>query len=793
MGVYDGNPLKDAAPGLEPRPSWTPAAEPTAAGLAEQFSALGMGDPSKGGLFQVMKAMEDAESTIRQQLDDNNHLREQLLQRTRELEKYKLESVTRGASADDLIDEPSLGIYEAHATNYSVGNEADKVKLMNHGPSTNSDGLVIPRDGIRGSDGPFLRPNSRNHQYSEGIKVNGNLKVSAGLQGGPDSAGQSQFSTPSSRSISPSRHRREGEYEPRLNSAGHGLMPVSEMNSNVLWKQDLIIKVREHEEEISMLRKHLADYSMKETQMHNEKYVLEKRIAYMRMAFDQQQQELVDAASKALSYRQDIIGENIRLTYSLQAAQQEKTTFVSSLVPLLSEYGLQPSVLDAQSIVSNLKVLFRHLQEKLIITEEKLKYSQYQLAPWHLEPANDTNLPSQSPSHPLGANLVTSNKGLEIVPQPTFTHAQSPGSSPANNARPKEWEGLGNHNHAILSNVATKNQDHNILEGNILSLNRNVAQNMPTHLSKGYPHAVHFSAESRNQNPSFKDLARNNETDDSEATNVPQGREPADHWVPANSPYLSSGLDDPNSSYPYLPPVLEEPSSSVSEAAEDDPLPAIEGLQISGEAFPGRELQAGGYSINGTTSCNFEWVRYLEDGSVHYIEGAKQPKYLVTADDVDSYLAIEVHPLDDRKRKGELVKVLANDQRKITCDPPMQEQLEKTHSVGHASYEVALSARYLDIWEQAVLAIKREAYSIKCNGPRGVVVTEKFLPNTTITIPYGHVTEFSIQCSNGAEYLLRARDSWLRDTIVLTLRLFKKMAVEKRKGRKKNLFFRSTG
>jgi len=41
-------------------------------------------------------------------------------------------------------------------------------------------------------------------------------------------------------------------------------------------------------------------------------------------------------------------------------------------------------------------------------------------------------------------------------------------------------------------------------------------------------------------------------------------------------------------------------------AADDDPLPAIEGLQISGEAFPGRELQACGYSINGTTSCNFE-------------------------------------------------------------------------------------------------------------------------------------------------------------------------------------------
>lgn len=36
-------------------------------------------------------------------------------------------------------------------------------------------------------------------------------------------------------------------------------------------------------------------------------------------AYDQQQQGLVDAASKALSYRQEVLEENIRLTYALQA------------------------------------------------------------------------------------------------------------------------------------------------------------------------------------------------------------------------------------------------------------------------------------------------------------------------------------------------------------------------------------------------------------------------------------------------------------------------------------------
>ncbi|KAJ4960467.1 hypothetical protein NE237_020377 [Protea cynaroides] len=278
--------------------------------------------------------------------------------------------------------------------------------------------------------------------------------------------------------------------------------------------------------------------------------------------------------------------------------------------------------------------------------------------------------------------------------------------------------------------------------------------------------------------------------DDPDAAGHQNAREPSSNWGSGNSPYMTPMHDDPTGFSPFLPPVLEEPSSSFSEAAEDDPLPAIEGLQISGEAFPGRELLASGYSINGTTSCNFEWVRYLEDGSVNYIEGAKQPSYLVTADDVNSYLAIEVQPLDNRKRKGELVKVFANGQRKIICDPEMQEQIERTLYSGHASYEVTLSAGYLDFWEPVILAIKKEGYSIKCNGPRGVVVTEKFQPTTTVSIPFGHATAFLI-LSDGNEYLLRtAKDnSPLRDTIVLTMRWFIMRAVQKRKGRKKRLFF----
>lgn len=41
---------------------------------------------------------------------------------------------------------------------------------------------------------------------------------------------------------------------------------------------------------------------------------------------------------------------------------------------------------------------------------------------------------------------------------------------------------------------------------------------------------------------------------------------------------------------------------------------------------------------------------------------------------------------------------------------------------------------YLDIWEPATLTIKRDGYSIKCSGPSGVVVTEKFSSPTIVCI-----------------------------------------------------------
>lgn len=737
--------------------------------LAHKLSGLALNDPeNKESLFQVMKAVEAAEATIKQQVEENNRLRSELLKKNHELEEYKVDDLkARNPYSGNNWNEGSPGRPEAHqsasvSTNEVVGDTSIR-NSSSHSPShIFNQGKEVSRN----LEDPM-------------IQINGTLKEIAGSRTMPDNAGISHYSSPLT-SLSSTRYHTEEEHGPQFKLSAHGLMPLADLNISGSLKQELAVKFRAHEEEIMQLRKHLAEYSVKEAKMCNQKYVLEEQIANLRLVFDQQQQELVDAESRAINYRQYIMEENIRLSYALQEAQQERSTFISSLMPILAENGFQPQSVDAQSIVSSVKVLFKHLREKLIVTEAKLKESQYQMAPWH----SDMNLANsaQSPSRSLG------KIGLELVPQPMYANGTSRIlSDPIN---PSDLDKLA-HEKSVLGGGTAKNLEVDDFGMYSPIARRNTAsQSIPAQsaLSQGDSYSRSGETTSNTQ-VKFSDDVSRIEMDDPDIEGDQLVTDPSANWASKNSPYAA---DDPSPSYsPYLPPVLEEPSSSFSEAADDDPLPAVEGLQISGEAYPGRELQASGYSINGTTSCNFEWVRHLEDGSVRYIDGAKQPNYLVCADDIDTYLAIEVQPMDDRKRKGELVKVFANENTKITCEPEMQNVIQKTLHIGHASYLVSMLVGY-NMWEPATLVIKRDSFSIKGTETSIGSPSEKFSPATTVSIPCDSPTEFSIIGSSGVEHLLRAEDSasdiaCSRDTIVLTLRLFIKKAGEKKK--KKGLFF----
>ncbi|XP_076897472.1 uncharacterized protein LOC143550763 [Bidens hawaiensis] len=441
-------------------------------------------------------------------------------------------------------------------------------------------------------------------------------------------------------------------------------------------------QIEQQEQEIKQLRTHLAEYAVKEAQIQSEKRVLETRIALMRKAFDQEQQELVEARKKSVAYRQEVIEENVRLGYALELAQEERSLFVSSLVRFLADHSLRPATLDAVSVVSNVRILFKHNKERLAITERKLRDNQY---------------------------------------QPKIMHSM--------------------HSH-------TKD------------------------LSKWTPQSFYESPETVRNLPSILEDEHENENEQEQSL-----------------PHQET--DD-----------LSEDDELDINNNNNKPLPTIEGLQILGEPFPGNEIQASGYSRNGTTHCGFEWVRHFQDRSFVYIEGAKQPLYTVTADDLDTYLCVEVQPLDDRERKGEVVTCFANDHQEITCHRDMLREIENTLTLGHASFKLFVWKASDDTWEPAVLEIKKSSYNIKINGNNGfnnvVVVDNKYTSKTVISLPPEASLEFAILGSDNVEQYLCAdyiatdvRCS--RDTIVLTLRLFVKRAVDKKlekKKKRRGLFFK---
>ncbi|KAF8050388.1 hypothetical protein N665_1979s0007 [Sinapis alba] len=509
--------------------------------LSERFSQVGIEDSSRlqekvfknDNLLQVIKAVEAAETTIKQQVDENSRLKADLQRSTLELARYK--------SDESLLQASNLGDHSNTTTTVSrlVHQPVELKQTVIKASDADSLGIVVVHPLVN-PNGEEATVSNRYESPSEQIMVNG---IDRGAIGG---------ACPSSSSIM--RTQLEGAHVTHFNSSTHLLMPVGEVNdSGNAWKQDLIHKVKENEQKILQLRRYFTDCSLKEAQTRNEKYVLEKRIAFMRQAFDQQQEDLVDAASKALSYRQEIIEENIRLTYALQATQQEKSTFVSYLLPLLSEYSLHPQVSDAQSIVSNVKVIFKHLQEKLLLTETKLKESEYQLVPWQ----SDVNHSNDSP-------------GVAV----THSTKDSLNDQTAMDGESKRWQ-----------------QDEPGSSSTMSSFNFDDSRRFSPLVNGQLP-----AFEMPQQQPgTSEDESRCwKQVEETPAKHV-QFREPLSKIVmndtegesnnSKNPPYVPA-FDDPSSSNsPLLSPVLEEPSSSSEEGDEDDddPLPAIEDLQISGE------------------------------------------------------------------------------------------------------------------------------------------------------------------------------------------------------------------
>ncbi|XP_066377021.1 uncharacterized protein [Miscanthus floridulus] len=220
---------------------------------------------------------------------------------------------------------------------------------------------------------------------------------------------------------------------------------------------------------------------------------------------------------------------------------------------------------------------------------------------------------------------------------------------------------------------------------------------------------------------------------------------------------------------------------------DGDALPGIEGFQIAGEPRPGFQLTACGFPTNGTTLCNFQWVRHLENGIRQSIEGATMYDYVVTADDVGTLLAVDCTPMDDNGRQRHLWTRFANNGNKITCDPEMRSHIAAYISNGRAEFEVYVLAYSPEEWEVATLVLTRPNYRIKLKKTGEVIIDEKYSQSLQTKIPNGRTTQFVLVTAGAtlpfntlgiSEPNNEDHDVRLRDLIVLVMRTFQKKALD---------------
>lgn len=150
-----------------------------------------------------------------------------------------------------------------------MGSQEDRTKS----PGTTSLGdpsgtLVLHQESLKPNADASLQTRAET-THSGSSKINGTMKEHPGSQPPVDNAGFSHLSSPSTTSFSPGRYftsnadseailfkylntlseqilmsfcvclrfNTQGEYDPRFNFSGQGLMPITELNPRSLWKQ----------------------------------------------------------------------------------------------------------------------------------------------------------------------------------------------------------------------------------------------------------------------------------------------------------------------------------------------------------------------------------------------------------------------------------------------------------------------------------------------------------------------------------------------------------------------------
>ncbi|KAJ9558573.1 hypothetical protein OSB04_013187 [Centaurea solstitialis] len=113
--------------------------------------------------------------------------------------------------------------------------------------------------------------------------------------------------------------------------------------------------------------------------------------------------------------------------------------------------------------------------------------------------------------------------------------------------------------------------------------------------------------------------------------------------------------------------------------------------------------------------------------------GARSPAYVVTADDVDKLISVVCWPENNQGRKGEKVRLFANEQNKVKCDPEMQQEIDKYMSVCQASFSVLLLMDSSQEWEKVTLSLERSSYQIEVDQTQDIFIHEEYSSGLSVS------------------------------------------------------------
>ncbi|PPD85270.1 hypothetical protein GOBAR_DD17791 [Gossypium barbadense] len=552
--------------------------------------------------------------------------------------------------------------------------------------------------------------------------------------------------------------------------------------------KELHLRVSAQKEEIRRLREQIAVECVKELQLLNEKCALERKFSDLRMAIHEKQNESITSATNELARRKADLEENLKLTHDLKAAEDERYIFMSSLLGLLAEHGLWPHVVNASAITSSVKHLHDQLEWKIRTSHASHGFSptNHHMDEQHHMPPETMLRYMHDSDHTvknlgfndLGQQQLSNGNSQEflfhsdrLLLMSLFWRADSLIDLLISQDRIRELTGVlgthaggGSHEKDRPNSGILKNQNpHRSTTSHDTNHHMDEQHHMPPETMMRYMHDSDHTV----KNLGFNDLGQqrlSNGNSQEFLFHSDRGGAGPNPDRAFDKGFVRVGPEDMTND------ALYQPDEMASQGSED--WPGIEGFQIIGDATPGEKLLGCGFPVRGTTLCMFQWVRHLQDGTRQYIEGATNPEYVVTADDVDKLIAVECIPMDDQGRQGELVRLFANDQNKIKCDPEMQNEIDSFISGGQAIFTVLLLVDSSENWEPATLTLRRSSYQIKINSTEAVEISEKYSKELSIKVPSGLSTQFVLTCSDGSSRPFSTYNVRMRDTLVLTMRMF---------------------